>query len=62
TSENALELADGLASLPLQPELWQTMALAGQQKAVTQFSRQRTIEQIEAVLWNLYQRKKLATA
>ncbi len=57
TSENALELADGLASLPLQPELWQTMALAGQQKAITQFSRQRTIEQIEAVLWNLYHRK-----
>jgi len=60
TSENVLELADGLASLPLQPELWQSMALTGRQKAITQFSRQHTVEQIEEVLWNLYQRKKLA--
>ena len=57
TSENVLELADSLAGLPLQPELWESMALAGQQKALTQFSRQRTIEQIEAVLWSLYQRR-----
>lgn len=56
-SENALDLADNLSFLALNPEKWKSITCKGQQRALTEFSRTRTIEQIEVVLWNLYQQQ-----
>lgn len=52
-SENPLDLADCLSSLPAQPERWQALSQAGQQKAMTQFSQTKAVEQLEAILYEL---------
>ena len=58
-SENPLDLADNLSFLTLNPDQWLSITCQGQQRGLTEFSRVLTIEQIEAVLWNLYQKKGL---
>lgn len=58
-SENPLDLADNLSFLALNPDQWESITRQGQQRGLTEFSRNITIEQIEAVLWNLYQKKNL---
>lgn len=52
-SENVLDLANILTSLPINPDLWAAVALKGQQKALSQFTRSHTIEQLESVFTDL---------
>lgn len=52
-SENVLDLADILYSLPMHPELWESVALKGQQRAMSQFTRTHTIDQLESLLTEL---------
>lgn len=52
-SENPLDLADALSTLSAQPEAWEKMARKGQQKAMTQFSQAKALEQLETLLLNL---------
>jgi glycogen synthase len=52
-SENPLDLAEVLATLPLDPAGWQTIARRGQQKAMTQFSQLAAVEKIETILAEL---------
>ena len=56
-SENALDLADNLSFLIRNPDQWAKISSQGQQRALTKLSRNITIEQIESVLWQLYQQK-----
>ena len=57
-SENALDLADNLSSLALNPDQWEAMTRRGQQRGLTEFSRTRTIEQLEALLQKLHLAKQ----
>lgn len=52
-SENPLDLAECLSSLPAQPDVWLTLSQAGQRKAVSQFSQAKAVEQLESVLCEL---------
>jgi glycogen synthase len=52
-SENVLDLANILTSLPINSELWASVAQKGQQKALSQFTRSHTIEQLESVFIEL---------
>ena len=52
-SENPLDLAEILATLPLEPTRWQTITRKGQQKAIAQFSQTIAVETIEAILMEL---------
>lgn len=58
-SENALDLADNISFLTLNPDKWESITRQGQQRALAEFSRNRTIEQLEMFLWNLYRKKNL---
>ncbi|NJL92017.1 MAG: glycosyltransferase family 4 protein [Coleofasciculaceae cyanobacterium SM2_1_6] len=57
-SENALDLADNLSFLTLNPDQWEAMTRRGQQRGLTEFSRTRTIEQLEALLQKLHLAKQ----
>ena len=59
-SENALDLADNLSFFTLNPAQWESITRQGQQRGLTEFSRTRTIEQIELILWNLSQQRQLS--
>jgi glycogen synthase len=52
-SENPLDLADVLAALPADPERWRTIAVNGQQRAMTEFSQTKAVEQLEQVFQDL---------
>lgn len=52
-SENPLDLADMLSFLPLHPAEWEAITRQGQQRALSKFSRTRTMEQLESVLFQL---------
>ena len=52
-SENPLHLADILSSLPTSPSEWETITRRGQQRALSQFSQSRSVEQLESILLNL---------
>ena len=52
-SENPLDLADVLAALPADPERWGTIAANGQQRALTEFSQTKAVEQLEQALLDL---------
>jgi glycosyltransferase involved in cell wall biosynthesis len=52
-SENPLDLADVLAALPIEPERWAAIAACGQQRAMTEFSQTKAVEQLEQVLYHL---------
>lgn len=56
-SENALDLADNISFLALNPDKWESIARQGQQRALTEFSRNRTIEQIEILLLKMHEKK-----
>lgn len=58
-SENPLDLADVLSTLPNDPTRWQAIAQAGQQRALTEFSQAQATEQIEAVLLELIALKEV---
>jgi glycosyltransferase involved in cell wall biosynthesis len=49
-SENPLHLADILSSLPTSPTEWKTITQRGQQRALSQFSQSRSVEQLESIL------------
>ncbi len=46
-SENPLDLADKISSLILEPEQWQQMSDRGQKRALEEFSRTKTMEELE---------------
>lgn len=48
-SGNPFDLADCLSSLPTQPKIWAALAQAGQEKAMSQFSQAKAVEQLESV-------------
>lgn len=48
-SENPLHLAEILSSLPNFPGEWETITRRGQQKAMSEFSQVKTLEQLESV-------------
>jgi len=52
-SENPLDLAENISFLALHPEQWQSMTYQGQQRALTEFSRTKTIEEIELLFYDL---------
>ena len=52
-SENPLDLADVLAALPIDPERWAAIAACGQDRAMTEFSQTKAVEQLEQALRNL---------
>ncbi len=58
-SENALDLADNLSFLALNPDRWANISRQGQQKGLNEFGRNRTIEQIEALLLQMHQKKQM---
>jgi glycogen synthase len=52
-SENPLDLADTLCSLPMYPDKWEAMTQQGQQRALSKFSLNSTVEQLETILFQL---------
>jgi glycogen(starch) synthase len=52
-SENPFDLADALSFLAANPVEWESIARKGQQKALSQFSQTRAVEQLEAVFQSL---------
>lgn len=52
-SENALDLADVLSSLPINPDEWERIAYAGQKRTVSELTQTRAVEQLEEVLFKL---------
>ncbi|NER53001.1 MAG: glycosyltransferase family 4 protein [Symploca sp. SIO1A3] len=52
-SENCLDLAEVLSSLPTDPAEWEAITRKGQQRAMLEFSQARAIEQLESVLYKL---------
>lgn len=52
-SENPLDLADNLSSLPINPDEWEAITRRGQQRALSELSRTRTMEQLESVLYEM---------
>lgn len=49
-SENPLDLADALSSLPADPAMWAALTRRGQQKALTQFSQRQAVASLEEML------------
>ena len=59
-SENPLDLADNLSSLPMNPAEWEAMTRNGQERALSELSRTRTMDRLESVLYELaLQNKKI---
>ena len=54
-SENSLDLADNIYFLAGNPEVWENITRQGQQRALGEFGRTRTIEEIEVLLYKLKQ-------
>jgi glycogen synthase len=52
-SENPLDLADNLSSLPRNPDEWEAITRRGQQRALSELSRTRTIDKLESVLYEI---------
>jgi glycosyltransferase involved in cell wall biosynthesis len=52
-SENPLDLADNLSSLRMNPDEWEAITRRGQQRALSELSRTRTMEQLESVLYEM---------
>ena len=52
-SENPLDLADILSSLPQLPEAWKAISRQGQQRALSEFNQTKTVEQLERILEKL---------
>ncbi|MDJ0795533.1 MAG: glycosyltransferase family 4 protein [Calothrix sp. MO_167.B12] len=52
-SENPLDLADVLSYLPTNTNEWEKITVAGQKRAMSNFSQARGIEQLEDVLFKL---------
>ena len=52
-TENPLDLAECLSSLPAQPDIWEAVTRKGQQKAISHFSQTKAVEQLEAILYEL---------
>lgn len=52
-SENPLDLADNLSSLPMNPAEWESITGRGQQRALSELSRTRTMDQLESVLYEI---------
>ncbi|MFB2935480.1 glycosyltransferase family 4 protein [Aerosakkonemataceae cyanobacterium BLCC-F154] len=52
-SENPLDLADILSTLPQFPEEWQAITRQGQQRALSEFNQTKTVEQLESVFQEL---------
>ena len=52
-SENPLDLADNLSSLPMNPDEWEAITRRGQQRALSELSRTRTMDQLESVLYEM---------
>ncbi len=52
-SENPLDLADVLSSLPRFPNEWEAVTRRGQERAMSQFSQVKTVEQLESAFWQL---------
>lgn len=52
-SENPLDLANVLSSLPVHPDEWERMTRAGQQRAISELSQARGVEELETVLMKL---------
>ena len=57
-SENPLDLANKLFYLLRNPDKWEAMTRQGQQRALSQFSLSRTVEQLEAALFQLAHQSK----
>lgn len=57
-SENSLDLASKLFYLLRNPDKWEAMTRQGQQRALSQFSLSRTVEQLEAALFQLAHQSK----
>ncbi len=57
-SENPLDLADKLCYLLKHPNEWEAMSRWGQQRALSQYSLTNTVEQLEAVLFQVALRSK----
>jgi glycosyltransferase involved in cell wall biosynthesis len=59
-SENPLDLADHLSSLLINPAEWETITRKGQERALSELSRTRTMDRLESVLYELaLQNKKI---
>lgn len=54
-SENPLDLADKISSLVLDVDQWQQMSDRGQKRALEEFSRTKTIEELELLFSQLLQ-------
>ena len=52
-TENPLDLAECLSSLPAQPDIWEALTHNGQQKAISRFSQTKAVEQLESILYEL---------
>jgi glycogen synthase len=52
-SENPLDLANVLSSLPVSPDEWEKITRAGQQRAISELSQVRGVEELEIVLMKL---------
>ncbi|MGA7934787.1 MAG: glycosyltransferase family 4 protein [Kovacikia sp.] len=57
-SENPLDLADVLSFLAANPVAWEAISRKGQQKALSQFSQTRAVEQLESVFQALLSEKE----
>lgn len=58
-SENALDLADQLASLASNPKRWETIAQGGQKRAIEEFNQVKAVEQLELVFTSLIEMNSL---
>jgi glycosyltransferase involved in cell wall biosynthesis len=52
-SENPLDLADQLSYLLMNPAEWEAMSRKGQERALSELSRTRTMDRLESVLYEL---------
>lgn len=52
-SENPLDLADNLSFLLMNPEEWEAITRRGQQRALSELSRTRTMDRLESVLYEM---------
>ncbi|MEG3857895.1 glycosyltransferase family 4 protein [Microcoleus sp. herbarium12] len=52
-SENPLDLADNLSFLLMNPEEWEVITRRGQQRALSELSRTRTMDRLESVLYEM---------
>ena len=49
-TENPLDLAECLSSLPADPDRWEALTRNGQQKAISHFSQAKAVQQLESIL------------